>query len=212
MKKQSQVTEQTKENFVDAFWQLYCEKELRKITVKDITNRAGYNRSTFYQYFTDVGDLLNQFEESLIGYVVENLEKDLHLDLWRDTVSNIAKVYESKGAYLGKLLGEDGDPMFVGKVKAAIRPMVVGKFNITNIDSRKELVFEFALAGILAVVTAWNNQEKPIPAKEMVSLIQAMLMKGVAPQFQPQLSEHDLKERADDFKAGRNIVTHKTSR
>lgn len=42
-----------------------------KITVKDITNKAGYNRGTFYEYFTDVYDVLNYIEDSLIPTLEE---------------------------------------------------------------------------------------------------------------------------------------------
>jgi AcrR family transcriptional regulator len=56
----------TKQNLIDAFWALYCEKRIEKITVKEITQKAGYNRGTFYEYFTDIYDVLNQIEESLI--------------------------------------------------------------------------------------------------------------------------------------------------
>lgn len=66
MKKQSEVTAQTKQNLVGAFWSLYCEKRIEKITVKEITLKAGYNRGTFYEYFTDVYDVLEQIEKSLI--------------------------------------------------------------------------------------------------------------------------------------------------
>ena len=49
MAKRNEITSQTKQNFMDAFWTLYCDKRIEKITVKDITTRAGYNRSTFYE-------------------------------------------------------------------------------------------------------------------------------------------------------------------
>ena len=66
MKKQSKVTAQTKKNLINAFWSLYCEKRIEKITVKEITQKAGYNRGTFYEYFTDIYDVLEQIEESLV--------------------------------------------------------------------------------------------------------------------------------------------------
>lgn len=38
MKKQPEITKQTKQNLADAFWQIYCKKRIEKITVKDITD------------------------------------------------------------------------------------------------------------------------------------------------------------------------------
>lgn len=43
-----------------------AKKKIEKITVKEITNRAGYNRGTFYEYFTDVYDVLDVIANSLI--------------------------------------------------------------------------------------------------------------------------------------------------
>ena len=50
MRKREEITAQTKQNIIDAFWALYCEKRIEKITVRDITNKAGYNRGTFYEF------------------------------------------------------------------------------------------------------------------------------------------------------------------
>ena len=64
MKKQPEITVQTKQNLTDAFWQIYCTKRIDKITVRDITTKAGYNRGTFYEYFRDVYDVLEQIGTS----------------------------------------------------------------------------------------------------------------------------------------------------
>ncbi|WP_277408818.1 TetR/AcrR family transcriptional regulator [Lacrimispora xylanisolvens] len=66
MIKQPEITMQTRKNLADAFWQIYCEKRIEKITVKEITTKAGYNRSTFYEYYTDVYDVLEQIEASVL--------------------------------------------------------------------------------------------------------------------------------------------------
>lgn len=60
MRKQPEVTEQTKTNLRTAFWELYKEKPIEKITIKEITDAAGYNRGTFYLYYKDVYDLFTQ--------------------------------------------------------------------------------------------------------------------------------------------------------
>ena len=48
MNKRHDITAQTKQNLIDAFWQLYCLRPISQITVRDVVQRAGYNRSTFY--------------------------------------------------------------------------------------------------------------------------------------------------------------------
>ena len=65
-RKQPQVTEQTKANLTSAFWSLYEEKPIEKITVREIAERAGYNRATFYLYYRDVYDLFEQLEDEIM--------------------------------------------------------------------------------------------------------------------------------------------------
>ena len=46
--------EETREFFMEAFLKALREKPLNKISVKELCQRTGYNRSTFYYYFEDV--------------------------------------------------------------------------------------------------------------------------------------------------------------
>ena len=69
MKKQPQVTEQTRANLRQAFWELYAERPVEKISVREITDRAGYNRATFYLYYHDVYELLDEIEDTVLGNI-----------------------------------------------------------------------------------------------------------------------------------------------
>lgn len=69
MKKKPEITKKTKRNIVDNFCELYMEKPIEKISIQEITNRAGYNRSTFYQYFSDIYELLTYVEDELLSYI-----------------------------------------------------------------------------------------------------------------------------------------------
>lgn len=66
MKNNKEIISNTKQDLIDAFWYFYCNKRIEKITIKEITLKAGYNRSTFYEYFIDIYDVLEQIESSLI--------------------------------------------------------------------------------------------------------------------------------------------------
>ncbi len=66
MKKQPHITEQTK-IICGSLSGLYAQKPIEKISIKEITELAGYNRGTFYLYYNDVYDLLHQIEEEILG-------------------------------------------------------------------------------------------------------------------------------------------------
>lgn len=49
----------TKQRIMDSFLYLLNKKSLDKLTVKDVIETAEVNRNTFYYYFQDIYDLLN---------------------------------------------------------------------------------------------------------------------------------------------------------
>lgn len=54
-------------NILTSYVQLILQKKQGKISVKDLISRAGYSRTTFYSYFTDVQDVHNTLAE-IISY------------------------------------------------------------------------------------------------------------------------------------------------
>ena len=48
----------TKEIIARTFTELLEEKSMAKITVKDIVERCGVNRNTFYYHFRDIPDVV----------------------------------------------------------------------------------------------------------------------------------------------------------
>lgn len=183
MKKQPDITAQTREKLIEAFWSFYCEKKIEHITIKEITDKAGYHRSTFYEYFVDIYDVLNQLEESLLEYIKVNVINRLDGELSVDLAQNIANIYDEKGEYLSVLLGENGDPNFLKKVKALILPILTDTLGLSVKDIHTSYIFEFATSGIFAVVTHWYKNGKNLPSHELADLSRSMLMSGVFPML-----------------------------
>jgi AcrR family transcriptional regulator len=179
MKKQPELTAQTRENLIEAFWSLYCQKKIEHITIKDITDKAGYNRSTFYEYFVDIYDVLNQLEDSLLEYLKGQVLNNLEGGLNEDNIQKVAEVYESKGNYLSVLLGENGDPYFTKKMKTIMRSTLMNHFGLLENDIHTSYIFEFGMSAIIATITHWYHQNKDLPSGEMVRLVRSLLMKGV---------------------------------
>jgi len=184
MKKKPEITAQTRENLIQAFWGLYRQKKIEHITIKNITTRAGYNRSTFYEYFVDIYDLLNQFEDTLLEYLKEQILDSLERGLNDDIIQKLADVYESKGDYLGILLGENGDPNFVKKLKTVMRSTLVGTFRLPEKEIHTSYIFEFGMSAIIGTVTHWYQSKRDLPSKEMVRLLRSMLERGITPEIQ----------------------------
>jgi AcrR family transcriptional regulator len=184
MKKRPDITDQTRQNLIEAFWSLYRQKRIEHISIKDITTRAGYNRSTFYEYFGDIYDVLNQLEEALLENLKEQVLSSLENGLNDDMIQNLADVYQAKGDYFGTLLSENGDPYFAQRMKAIMRSALSSALGLPEKDIRTAYIFEFGLSAIIGTLTHWYNHQKEIPSKEMVGLMSAMLARGILPEIQ----------------------------
>jgi AcrR family transcriptional regulator len=71
-------TAETRKAIINALADLLFEKELHKVTVKEITEIADINRGTFYKHYLDVYDLYDKAEQDImvdLGMLVLQLEE-----------------------------------------------------------------------------------------------------------------------------------------
>ena len=182
MKKQPELTAQTKQNLMEAFWQLYCKAGIEKVSVKQITAKAGYNRSTFYEYFTDVYDVLEQIENSLLPSPQDlpplKLDNSSATPLPIDTVINI---YEKNRKYFVVLLGENGDPSFQSKLKRSVKDMLKNKLVTEGIGDNFELDFtlEYILSAMIGVLSYWFSLDTIPPRDRLLELMYELTHNGV---------------------------------
>lgn len=65
----------TRNAIIDAFLQLLDERPLSKITVKDIVDRCGINRNTFYYHFEDIPALIEAISKEEMDLLVQKHAK-----------------------------------------------------------------------------------------------------------------------------------------
>ena len=113
--KKTAAKEETKQALIQAFWKLYREKRIEKITVGEIAAVAGYNRSTFYEYFYDVPDVLQQIEDGILDEMQFGIPGD------RIPLEDVVALFERNADALSVLLGEHGDFSFFFRVRGKMR-------------------------------------------------------------------------------------------
>ena len=187
MNKNPQRTKQTRQDLIDAFWSLYCRKSIEKISVKEVAAKAGYNRGTFYEYFTDVYDLLEQLELSLLPSSPEELppRSEAGVKGTGQPLDLFIKMYERNQKYFVVLLGDHGDPAFRGRIKRHVRPMLLSvlaagrgadKFEI-------EVIIEFVLSAMIGVLGYWFSCERKQPIEKLISLMYDLMGNGALRRF-----------------------------
>ena len=199
----SERTLLTKEKLSDAFWQLYEKKPFDQITVREITELAGYNRSTFYMYYKDVYDILEQTETDIFSMIEERLPPQGY-------VFDKARVKDSiqfLGEFLGKnykrlslLLGENGDVKFLHRLlDQARKSMRSGLQEISDTDDKLlDYVIEYLLNAHIGLTMRWFKNDCDIPFEDLANLIYTITLSGILPVLASD--EINLQENFINFK------------
>ncbi len=173
----------TRQDLIDAFWSLYRSGRASRISVRAVAEKAGYNRSTFYEYFPDVPAVLEAIESALVPSPGELPPVDAVPPGAPDgafPVEAFLKLYQSHKDYYEVLLGDRGDPAFLGRMKDALRPSVAAKLRDAGFRNEEELGYrvEFILSAMLGTLTHWIRQPKPLPPERVVAMLQDFFRDG----------------------------------
>lgn len=160
---------ETKENFFLAFWRLFQQSSVADISVGKLTKCAGYNRSTFYEYFRDIYDLLDQFEQSVIQRFCRILNArsftDGRFNGLESYLQGFLEAYMQYGEYFSVLLGDRGDPAFAGKLMGHIMDF----WRARNVDT--PALLEYACPAFLSILNTWQKADQKIPFERLMQVV-----------------------------------------
>ena len=190
--KHHEMRESTSRSIMDAFWSLYRDKPIEKITVKAICEKAGCNRSTFYEYYTDSYSVLEDIEEELLDYVRRKLTEELpaslansfpEIRLDTENLAPLSNMYTEKGEYFSILTGEKGDPYFQYKYKQTVKKLLTQMLDdpAKKFDLSASIVAEFTASALIGAFNCWYPHREEYPAEKYALLLVSLLTNGVLP-------------------------------
>ncbi len=176
MNKQPEITHATKNRITDAFFSVYETTPINKIRIIDITTAAGCNRSTFYEYFTDIYDVLDYLENRIIQDVISTANTHA-IKRAADHLPQMADIYTRNGKYICCLLGENGDPKFLALFKNALYSAFLNKEQLSD-SLTAEIIYEYSLTGFIMGFRFWYLHQSEISLDEFVSTMESLITKG----------------------------------
>lgn len=176
--------------FNEALIYLLEKKDIEYITVKEICNKAGVNRSTFYLHYESINDLIeetmNYINKKFTDYFNENSKE--FIDKIRISSLDDLKLIEKK--YLTPYLNfiKDNKKIFKASFNNPTGMSAFDKYNNLkkhilipilerfNIDKKeRNYLIAFYINGIMAIIKEWINTD----CKESISDIENIIMKFV---------------------------------
>ena len=186
MKKQPEVTAATRQKIMDAFWTLYKEKAIDKISVAEITTITGNNRGTFYRYFKDVYAVLEQIEADLLRDVGGEVQHILSSHIFEDHLRDINLLYTMTIPIFKKheekiftLLGKNGDPKFTSEFRKSIQSMLIKFWDFSDDTEHLDYLLEYTYSAMFRLMAKWYENGNDLTEDEFFKMAQGLVANGV---------------------------------
>lgn len=149
------------------------KKDLEYITVKEICEKAGVNRSTFYLHYETISDLLNetleninkrflsyfsQSENDIINKIKSHEPQDLIFISREYLLPYLQFIKDNKKVYCAALRNPNCMQSHIryGNLKKTIIEPILKKFNIPT--AHQHYYTAYYIEGIIAIIKEWLNQ------------------------------------------------------
>lgn len=112
----------TKNSIFEAFIELRSKKELRKITVRELCDKAVINKSTFYSYYEDIFDLADKIESEVVENIVNSIpHPEKMIDNPALFYQNLLEAMTSNQTIIGTVFSGSQHPNLVEKISKALK-------------------------------------------------------------------------------------------
>ena len=176
----------------EAFLALLDKKDFAYITVKDICETAGVNRSTFYLHYETIDDLLKESAEYIIRHFLEYMDRDSEKFIEKIETCPMEKLYLITPEYLMPYLNyiKEHRKIFSLSIKNASILRLEYSYNkmfryvFVPILKRygvkeKDMVYimSFYIKGIMGIISVWLDNDCKDDVKYIAEIIQGCVIK-----------------------------------
>ena len=157
-KKTDRRTLKTRKAVFEGLAGLLAEKELRNITVQELSDKADIHRVTFYKHFMDIYDVYEQLENVILtefGYLLTQLGDDAAGEAYAAVFTYI-KEYPK---YFKMIFSPHSTSTLYWKilkmVEGLIRVIWAERFDLDMNDRRVDCAIHYHCNGCLAIIAGW---------------------------------------------------------
>lgn len=174
----------------EAFLELLEKKDFAYITVKEICEKAGVNRSTFYLHYETLGDLLEESTKHIIDRFVDCMPQDTVEFLEKLNDRPIEELYLITPEYLIPYLNyikehrrvfrttlEQASALKMDEAYLALNrhifTPILERFHVPPED--RAYMMSFYISGLIAVINEWLKNDCKDPVEHIISVMQTCI-------------------------------------
>ncbi len=172
----------TKKALHEALLTLLNEKSINEITVTELTTLADVNRATFYFYYTDLIDMLQQIQNEAYEAFTTVIQKaTIHIstiDGFTEYAERLFNFCKENEALVRFIINNDVN----NRLYTYIRQLM-----LTNIPNTKEIFGEnnpakylsnYVITAMIGITVDWMDDGMKIPAHELAKLCANVYING----------------------------------
>lgn len=165
----------TRKLLTDAFLTMLQEKPVHAVSIRDLCEKAGINRTTFYRHYGSQYDLLNDIADRFLTQIARQLaEADPeNRESVQERVTLVFQYLEDNLSLSRLLLNSAADPSFAEKLFALPKIVDLMNASLKNCGDprKKHAVVSFAVHGSYHLLQEWINSEQRLCAAEQAGII-----------------------------------------
>jgi AcrR family transcriptional regulator len=166
----------------DALLELVVEKGFDSVTIKDITERAGVDRTTFYLHARDKTELFERSQRQMLDEVFEGTGATSGIG--ERTSAALRQMAEHATAYRALLAVPDADTdrrlneYLAGHIERTLRARTEALGQAPALPP--DLVAVYAANALRGLAKWWLDRGMPYSPEEMASIFQCLLQHGIS--------------------------------
>lgn len=171
----------TRQSLQEALFDLARERGLDEISVADIAERAGVNRSSFYQHYSDKDTLLADAIDAVVEEAGAEIPvlSEISAEPPAILVAYLRHVEENAAVY-ARVFGEHGSPFALARLRDRIQTIVIDAVASSHADTFGDIPPDVLAAGlsgsVLGVIEAWLARDPRPPVDTAVSWLWSVLL------------------------------------
>lgn len=173
--RENPISVRSKRRITDALLELMQVTPFSKISIKDIVDRAGLTRQTFYHNFETKEDvLLCRLDEHFDGFL-QYLSKK-RINDWEDIICCFFRYWQEHADFVQLLMKNDLVYLLSLKMPDYFQSVKEIHFNRTDLtDAEARLWFAFVSGALVSTLTSWLKSSGGLSARALARLVLTMM-------------------------------------
>lgn len=170
-KTEDRRVKRTKKALRECLFQLLDEKTVDDITVKELTNMADINRSTFYFYYKDIDDMIIQIQDEIYSVFERDVIRSAgEFNTKDDFVQYLVRFLtfcKEREKSCKFVMNNDPGNNLAKRIKSALLMCIPDTKTVFAEDDPKRYLTDYAIAGFWELILQWMYDGMKIPPNEM---------------------------------------------